>query len=594
MTFHRLAEYFSQIEATDSRLAMTELLAQVIKEASVGEAGKICYLSLGKLGPLFNNKEMNIGVKLAMDALALAGGSSRPLVEREYKKVGDLGKVALKMFAGSKGNGSLGVLNVFDSLQEIACQEGAGSRERKISLLAALLRKAGGLSAKYIIRIPVGALRMGFSDLTILDALSWMLRRNKDSRGEVEKAYNIYPDLERIMALVKKEGLVGLSKIQSTPGVPILSAKAQRLNDPQEIFNKMGSPLIVEPKLDGTRLQAHYDRDTSLLNVSPLVQADLFSSPAPYQGHIRLFSRNLEDMTAMFPDLCAGLWGQIKASQAILDGEALGVDPVTGNYVPFQQMITRKRKHQIGQAASQTPLRLVVFDLLYLDGESLLAKPLRERRSLLEKVIGKGETITLIEQENSSTAADLAKRFAKAKVGGLEGLMIKIPNGEYQAGARGFNWVKLKAELDTIDAVVMGYYAGRGKRAAFGIGAFLVGVYDNKLEKFVTLAKVGTGLDDSQWQQLKERCDKHRAKDCPKPYLVNDQLIPDIWVVPQEVVEIRSDEVTVSPLHTAGWDDKKKSGLALRFPRLISFRNDKSAWQATTVLELKNIFKGQV
>jgi len=400
--------------------------------------------------------------------------------------------------------------------------------------------------------------------------------------------------LERIMALVKKEGLVGLSKIQSTPGVPILSAKAQRLNDPQEIFNKMGSPLIVEPKLDGTRLQAHYDRDTSLLNVSPLVQADLFSSPAPYQGHIRLFSRNLEDMTAMFPDLCAGLWGQIKASQAILDGEALGVDPVTGNYVPFQQMITRKRKHQIGQAASQTPLRLVVFDLLYLDGESLLAKPLRERRSLLEKVIGKGETITLIEQENSSTAADLAKRFAKAKVGGLEGLMIKIPNGEYQAGARGFNWVKLKAELDTIDAVVMGYYAGRGKRAAFGIGAFLVGVYDNELEKFVTLAKVGTGLDDSQWQQLKERCDKHRAKDCPKPYLVNDQLIPDIWVVPQEVVEIRSDEVTVSPLHTAGWDDKKKSGLALRFPRLISFRNDKSAWQATTVLELKNIFKGQV
>jgi len=592
MKFSKLAQYFQQLENLDSRLKMTELLAQVIKEASVDEVGKICYLTLGRLGPLFSNPEFNLGDKMIIRVLSQASGKNVLEVTKCYKQRGDVGDVAMELLNTPGNKKGLSVLEVYNSLLELANDGGPGSQDRKVSKFSQLLSCLDPLSAKYVCRIPVGALRMGFSDLTILDALSWFVAGTKEKRKEIEAAYSVFPDLEVVSQALKKKGLSGLRSIKMQAGIPILPAKAQRLNSPVEIFEKIGSPILVEPKLDGARAQIHLSRRRELAGMASPSQADMFVPSQEYWKHVRIFSRNLEDVTAMYPEISRAVWDQIRADEVLLDGELLGLDEKSGKFLPFQEMIKRKRKHGVGAAAKKIPLRLFVFDIMYLDGASLLDLPLFRRREFLEQIVGEGAIVRIVGQKMLSRPAQLVQEFDKAMEDGLEGLMVKNQAGFYEAGARGFNWIKLKGELDTIDAVVLGYYAGRGKRSGFGIGAFLVGIYDPSQEKYVTVAKVGTGLSDDQWREMKKRCDRIKVSDMPSEYLVADGLYPDVWVRPDIVVVIKSDEITKSPLHTAG-SKGDEAGLALRFPRLVGFREDKGPTQATTVAELKEMYLDQ-
>lgn len=597
MTFRKFSSYLQRLEDTASRNEMTAILADLFKEAKAEEVAKICCLCLGRLAPKYEGIEFNLAEKTMIQVLARAYKQEPPGVRRLYKKIGDLGEVASRLASKSKiKSQKLKVTEVFDRLYEIAMASGEGSVERKVSLFSQLLQRLKALSVKYVVRIPVGKLRLGFSDVTILDALSWSKTKDKSLRPELERAYNLSANIGQIAEVFKKKGIKGIKALRASVGTPIRTAQAERLPTAEKIIEKLGQ-CAAEKKMDGFRVGLHIDTTKKMKKDGVQMEFGGFDTSGAL---VKIFSRNLDNITYMFPDIVEAAQ-EIKVKKAIFDGEAIAYNPQTGKFLPFQETVQRKRKHGIGKKAKEVPLKVFVFDLLYLNGKSLIFKPFKERRKLLEEVLGKTkpkDILQLAYQRIISTPDEIRQEFDRSISEGLEGLMLKKLESVYQAGARNFNWVKYKrtteGELaDTIDCVVMGYYRGRGKRAGFGIGAFLTGVYDQGKDQFVTIAKVGTGLTDDQWRAMKKRCDQVKAPDKPARYLLDKNLNPDVWCEPQIVVEIKADEITKSPIHTAAKDSDALGlggpGLALRFPRLVDFRK-KDPEQATTVEEVLRLY----
>jgi len=581
MKVSQFSQYLSELEETTLRNKITEILAQLFKKSSYEEIDKICYLVLGRLAPLYQSVEFNIAEKMMIKIIAYALGKPEEEILREFKKVGDLGTVIFER-SKSKPKKQLTVSQLYDRLLTIARQEGTGSQERKIKLFGHLLGEIDPLSAKYVVRIPVGKLRLGFSDLTILDALSWMKTGDKSLRPAIERAYNVNADIGLVAKTFKKRGLAGLKKIKPKVGIPIKPALASRLNDPGKIIEKLVIPAI-EPKYDGLRTQVHLTRKKTV-GKKPV---SLFGQK---EGCVWIFSRRLEDITHMFPDLAQEI-EKLPVDSAILDGEAIGFDPKTKKFLPFQETAQRKRKYQIEETVKRVPVKLFLFDLLYLNGRSLLKQPFKKRRLLLEKILkeNKSEIINLTPQNQVKEKRGLERYFKKYVSEGLEGILCKKINSPYRAGGRDFTWVKYKRAMrsqlaDTIDCLVLGYYRGKGKRSQFGIGAFLAGIWDKKGESFLTIAKIGTGLTDSQWREIRKNVDRIRAGEKPKEYQVPKELAPDIWASPAIVVEIKADEITKSPIHSSSY--------ALRFPRMKRFRA-KRPEDVTSLKEIKNLYNIQ-
>jgi DNA ligase-1 len=570
MKFRELAEYFQKLENLSSRNAMTEILAELLRVAPIEEVDKICYLTQGRVGPLFEPIEFGMADRMMIKAIADGLGILSSEVSHVYKKEGDLGIAAsklktqnLRLITDTK---DLEVNEVFEALTKIAKESGSGSQDLKIKLLGSLIENADELSVRYLVRIPLAKMRLGFSDMTVLDALSWMATGTKEARKEIEKAFNVRPDLGFIVKTVKQEGLKGLDKVSPEVGTPIVMARAERLSSGKEIIEQIGK-CAIEGKIDGFRVAVHKDKDK-----------------------VRLFSRNMEETTEMFPDLIRGIREQIKADKVIFEGEAIAYNPQTKEYLPFQETVQRKRKYDIEKTAESVPLRLICFDCLYVDGQNLIGLGFLERRKFLEKILGKGETLILSEMTVVEKPEEIENLFQEAIDKGLEGIMAKKLDGCYQAGARGWNWIKYKKSYqgkidDTIDALVMGYDFGQGKRNTFGIGDFLIGVYDQKSDTFKTVAKIGTGLTDEEWRQVKVKGEKLKVRDKPARYDVNKGMNCDVWMEPELMVVIKADEISKSPIHTAK--------LALRFPRLVDFRDDKIPEDATSLQELETMFKAQ-
>lgn len=581
MQFAELAETLGELEKTSARNAMTEILAVLIGKLDSHEVRETCYLLLGSLGPAYDRIDFQLADKMVVRALALLGKVEQPEIWREYKAVGDLGLVALRQAQGKPApKEALTVSEVYTKLMLIARESGQGSQERKIEGLAELIKDSEAISAKYIVRIVLGRLRLGFSDKTILDALSVMNSGGKGAREKLETAYQIYPDIGELAFLVKSFGVRDLEKrVKIKLGVPVMPALCQRLKSSAEMIEKMGV-VFVEPKFDGTRVQIHIKK----------IQDSRFKiqdqNRRESQWEVKTFTRNLEETTWMFPELQRAL-NQIEAEAVILDSEAVGFDPKTGRMLPFQETITRKRKHEVEAAIGRVPLKFNVFDLLLVNGRSLINEPLDQRRRELLKVVRPGETLKVVDGIRTTNPQELKEFHAKKLNEGYEGVVVKQVGGAYEPGRRGFNWVKFKEVeeaagklVDTIDAVVMGFYRGKGKRVGFGLGAFLVGIR-GKGEAILTLAKIGTGLTDEQWREMKRRLDEQVCLEPPKSYQTDKMLIPDVWVEPKIVVEIAADEITKSPVHSAQY--------ALRFPRLVKFRDDKDIRGVTTVEELMKI-----
>jgi DNA ligase-1 len=574
--FSELVQYFRRLEGTSGRNALVETLAELFVMTPTEDVPPTAYLLQGRLAPYFEPVEIGLGNNYVADAIALAFGSDRATVLERFDRLGDIGEAAAEIAADSSStpapNRAPPVRGIFDSLLKIAHTTGTGSVRAKVEAFASLLGELDPLSCNYLCRIPLGRMRLGVGDLTVLDAFSFARVGDKSLRKGLERAYNETSDLGLVGKTLWEGGIEAVEHLGVRLGNPVRPALAERLPSAEAIIAKLGW-AAVERKYDGFRCQVHKAGDD-----------------------IKIFSRNLEDMTASFPEIAEGARRQIVASTAIFEGEALAFNPLSDEYLPFQQTVRRRRKHGVEETAAELPLRLFAFDVLYADGERVMERSYTERHAILKHAVEAGDTILISEAHTTSEPEELLEVFNDSIQHGLEGIVAKRPDSPYQAGARNYNWVKLKRAQagnlqDTVDGVIVGYIYGRGRRTVFGVGALLVATYDPERDVFPTVTKIGTGLSDAQWREVKERCEPYVSE--RKPARVESNIVPSVWVEPQVVIEVLADEITRSPVHPTGTDEGGQ-GYALRFPRLVSFRQeDKKPEDVTTVAEIMELYNQQ-
>jgi len=585
MTFSEFSKYLGRLDNTTKRLEITAILEELIKNLSPEETEIGIYLSLGYLKAPYENPKFNIAERMMLRILGAAYKTNHKELEDIYNKNGDLGNTAYEVAPNKHSD--IQIRELYEKLLQLADIEGSGSQEAKVTKMSNILEKLDKLSAKYIVRIILGTTRLGFTELTVIDALNKLIEGNKETEAEIELTYNIHPDIGLISRQIKEHGLKGIKKIGIEVGVPIMPQRCQRLSDTEDIIEKMGK-VSAEYKFDGTRVQLHMDRKKTIKS-NDMEQNALFGSNEE-KMFVKTFTRNLEETTYQYPDIVEGALKQIEAESVILDGEAIGYNKDTGEFLPFQEIMQRKRKHGIAEMAKDIPLRYFVFDILYLNGEELINKTLEERRKILSSIIKPGKVLEVDSSFVTDNAAELADYFEESKEKGLEGIVIKKIDAPYQAGARAFTWVKLKRSetallKDTIDVVILGYYYGKGTRAEFGIGGFLAGVYDKNTDSYKTITKVGTGLKEEDLISLKKAADKIKVNKKPVNVELNKTFDPDVWVSPKMVVELGADEVSKSATHSAGY--------ALRFPRLLKFRQDKKPEDTTSLTEIIDMYNLQ-
>ena len=571
LTFHQLTGYFAALDETRSRIRMMELLADLFTKTRPEEVDKVIYLLQGRVAPLYAPIEFGVGEQLTAEVVAEGTGVASEDAHRRFEEIGDYGAVAEEQIAREQS--LLTVVQVFDCLTEVALTEGEGSVAKKVSLLANLVRQVGKQEVRYLLRIPLGRLRLGVGDPTVMDALSFARTGTKDHRPPIERAYSICSDLATVAKVYWHAGVDGLQQIQVTVGTPVIPAASEREKSMEDLIVRLGR-CAVEPKFDGIRCQVHFDGEK-----------------------VTMYSRHLEDFSDMFPDVAAAVREQAADHTFIADSEALAFDVETGAFLPFQITTQRRRKHNVDEMAEKLPLRLVLFDLLYLDGNDLTRQPYTERREEMLGFLKEGSVLQVTENIETESVAEIEAFFADKVEHGLEGVMAKKLDSLYQAGRRSFDWIKMKrsyqGELsDTVDCVVLGYWYGKGARSKFGIGALLLGVYDKERDLFVTISRLGTGFSEEEWVQMRELLDKERAEEMPAR--MEAEIEPDVWSTPTYVVEIQADEITRSPTHTCGKQGGDGMGYALRFPRVIGFvREDRGPEDATSVQEVIRLYTVQ-
>ena len=570
MKFIELAANLEQMEATNSRNELVRILSDVYRACSVDELEPITYLIQGRLAPFFEPVEIGLGERLLITAIAATYGAPKEEVTKLNRQTGDLG-VSAQRLAPASTRKSPSVVEVHKRLSQIAAASGDGSQQQKLGGFTGLLSDLDPISAKHLVRITLGKMRLGIGDPTVLDALSFAKKGDRSLRPVLEAAYNRTSDLGLIARTLWDAGEKGLAALKVTAGHPLRPQLAERLPNPEAVIKKLGT-VGVQPKYDGLRVQIHKNAD-----------------------RVSLFSRNLESMTEMFPELVAAA-SKLKVKNVILDGEAIAYNPDSEEYVPFQETTARRRKEDIEEFAARAPMRAFVFDVMFRDGSDLTQLPYERRFEIVQELLRKSDTLVVAPLMKTDSAEVLTRELLENISQGLEGVVAKRLDSPYQAGARNFNWVKLKRNTsgqltDTIDVVLLGYYRGKGKRAEFGTGALLAGVYDTDKDEFVTISKLGTGLSDQGWRDIHQRLASLEVAE--KPARVNSNFVPDVWLEPAIVVEVLADEITPSPRHTAGMSGDRP-GFALRFPRIVSLRTeDKKAEDATSVREVREMFEQQ-
>jgi DNA ligase-1 len=566
-----VAETYRDLERSSGRIALIERLAELFRQTPDELLPPVALLCQGQIAPDFAGVELGMAERLAARAVAQAVGTTSEQVLAGAREVGDLGLTAEQLLAEQDPEraATLEVGEVFEGLHEIARAEGEGSQGRKLAGMVALLGRATPLEARYLVRTVTGSLRLGIGTATILDALAEVHAGGRKQRVILERAYNICSDLSLVAATLVSGGLAEVEAMKVRAGYPVRPMLAQRMSDSAEILAKLGGTCAAEYKYDGIRVQAHRTAD----------------------GALELYTRRLDRVSTQFPEVVKLLDQSLGPREVILEGEVVAADPASGELRPFQDVMFRRRKYGIAEATKDFPVSMFCFELLYADGTDLTRLPYLERRARLAEAITPSPRLRLTTAEQVSDEAALEATFEQAVAEGCEGVICKsvAPTAQYQAGARGWQWIKLKRDYrselsDTLDLVVVGGLAGRGRRAGM-YGALLLGVYDPAGERFQTICKCGTGFSDAELAGLPARlAPLARAQ---RPARVDSLWAADVWFEPTLVVEVLAAELTLSPHHTAGWGLlKEDAGLALRFPRFTGrWRDDKSATDATTVEE---------
>lgn len=595
------ASYLEKIEHISSRNEITVVLAELIYSLDINEVAQAIYLIQGRIAPSYDPIEFGMSDKSILATLNTLAQEYNIEFDAslKFRELGDVGKVCETLLhevtvRGTNTNKELSLSQVHSSLLEIAHTGGVGSQQLKQNKLKEIISNLDPLSARYVARVISGELRLGLSDKTIFDALSWAIDGSKQHRALIEQAYGARSDLGFIATLVKQaiektteqrqDHLTELlSNIKLQPGTPVASKLCERESSPEAVFERLNT-CIAQPKLDGMRAQIHFDRkiDTKAI-----------------------FSRNQESLTDAFPDILEVLT-HLDCESCIIDSEVVGYDYESDSYLSYQETMTRRRKHGVDEAVFSVPLKAMSFDLLYLNGEDLTNTPVQDRIAKLQTLIqqsSKQNRIAFLETIQASTVEELTDYFNQQLVQGLEGVLCKKLGTGYAPGSRNYDWIKLKANtkeelVDTLDVVVIGYFAGSGDRSAYGFGSLLTAVYNPQTDRYLSVAKVGSGFTDESAPRVRADLEALRVESKPENVEVVKSLTPDYWVMPQIVIEVVADEITRSPAHTAAKDLKADfekelngKGLSLRFPRIKLWNRDKRADQATTTAELLRMFE---
>ena len=568
------------MEQTSSRLALTDYLVSLLKITPSDIIDKVIYLIQGKLYPDYEGIELGLAGKMAIRILAYSSGLSIAAVEEIYRKTGDLGDTASEVMK-SKNQTTLfadkmTVERVYLTLDRIARTVGSGSQEVKLRLVSSLLSDATSRESRYIMKFVMGTLRLGIADYTVMDALALAFTGDKSNRKILENAYNVSSDLGTVAKLLATKGLESLRSLQITLYKPIRPMLAERVRTAEEALERMDGRAAVEYKLDGERIQVHKGK-----------------------GKVELFSRRLEKITDHYPDVAEAI-KSIKTEEAILEAEVVAINPLTDEFLPFQELMHRRRKYDIKETMENYPVVMNFFDVLYMDGDDKTSLTYLQRRKLIKKIIqgSRNEKIRLVPQIIVEKSEQIDKFMASAIENGCEGLMIKQLKSTYRAGNREFAWVKLKREYrsdlaDTLDLVIVGALYGRGRRVG-KYGALLLAAYDSKSDMFRSTCKVGAGFTDQHLEQFFDNLETHLITH--RHARVDTGMEMDVWFEPKIVIEVIASEITLSPSHTAAINSIRQGfGLALRFPKFTGkIRYDKKPEDATDVEELVSMYKQQM
>jgi DNA ligase-1 len=578
MRFSEIADTFEKMSATTKRLELTQYLVELFQRTPPEIISKIVYLIQGKLRPDFEGVELGLAEKLAIHALAKSSGMSTRKINSVYAENGDLGSTAAKILEQKTQTTFLAqditAERIYETLYKIAKLEGQRSQDMKMKYVSSLLNDATPQEAKFILKIAMGTLRLGIADNTVMDALAISFTGSKENREKLEAAYNVSSDLGAVAETIALKGLDGLKDFHVKVFSPIRPMLAERVKSEAEAVEKLGKEFAAEYKLDGERVQIHYKDQVMVL-----------------------YSRRLENITSYYPDIVEKLPKALKTTDVILEAEAVAVNQDSGEFLPFQELMHRRRKYDIDKIVEKYPITINLFDVMYLNGKELLNESYRTRRKKLEEItIGddytKIVTQTIVHNENE--IEDFLENGINA---GCEGLMLKVLDAPYRAGARGSNWLKLKREYrnelgDSLDLVVIGAFFGKGRRTG-KYGTLLLASYNQDNDTFESICKVGTGFTDENLDQFYQILqDKVTLKKNPR---IESGMEPDVWFEPELVIEIVASEITLSPVHmTAKNAIRPGSGLALRFPKFTGkIRMEKSAEDASTDQEVIALYKNQ-
>jgi DNA ligase 1 len=580
VNYSEVAEKYSAMEEISGRNEMTRILADLLKKTPRSELAMLVYMTQGKLRPDYEGVELGLAEKLALRALSMAAGLSPEKVYAVYVKRGDIGTAAEELLKtknqGTLFSEGLTLRRVYEALLKIARQSGSGSVYAKLKELGSLLNNATPKEARFIMRTVTGELRLGVADYTVLDAAAVAFLGGKQARGDIERAYNVHPDLGFIVESVASKGIRGIEEVKIEVGIPIRPMLAERMSSAQSIVKKMGDKKVTaEYKLDGERLQIHKEGRT-----------------------VRLFSRRLEVITDQYTDALDLVKKHVSPKRAILEAEVVAINEDTGEYLPFQELMHRRRKHGVEQAIVDYPVALNFFDILLAGSTDLTGKSYIIRRKKLLQSVKATQRTRLVPALTTSDPAEVERFMEEAIENGCEGLVVKDPDSTYRAGAREFAWIKLKREYrseltDTIDLVIIGAFHGKGRRVGT-YGTYLLATYDRKRGIFTSVAKVGTGFSDEDLQKLPKLLKPYESH--VKPPGVESNMTPDIWFRPHLVIETIAAELTLSPIHTAAMGRiRPGAGISLRFPKFTGkVRDDKGPEDSTSVEEIVEMYNRQL
>ena len=578
MKFAEIAEFFERMEVTSKRLELTEILVELLKNTPINVISKVTYLIQGKLRPNFEGVELGIAERLAMKAISKSAGVSMKKIEDSYKVGGDLGVTAANILKQKTQTTfsaeSITLERVYDTLFKIAKLEGKGSQDMKIKYISSLLNDATTNESKFILKILLGTLRLGIAENTLMDALAIAFTDEKSNRVLIENAYNVSSDLGYVSEVVAKQGINGIEKFEITIFNPIRPMLADRVKSEEDAIKKFQDEFAAEYKLDGERAQIHKKGN-----------------------EIIIFSRSLEKITQYYPDIVEKIPNLLICDECILEAEVVAINEDTGNFLPFQELMHRRRKYKLEKAVSDYPITVNFFDILFLNGKKIIDLPYLERRNSLLKIVKDDKFVKVIPMSIIKNEGDVLEILENSINSGCEGLMLKMLQSPYRAGMRGSNWLKLKREYqnelgDSLDLIVIGAFFGKGRRTG-RYGTLLLASYNSENDTFPSICKVGTGFTDESLDQLYQILSPNVT--IKKNSKIESDMNADVWFEPSLVIEIVASEITLSPIHKTGFNIlRKESGLALRFPKFTGkIRSEKNIEDASTDEEVIALYKSQ-